>query len=231
MSNTPSPDKVLEDYKRFLYIVSHDLKAPVRHLEFFTKALFESLRGKVNTEDEEKIEYIEKSMARLKNMQEALLTLSRVVTSQEDIKTIKCQELVEDIIASLDIEGSTEISFESLPFIEGRADQFRTVFKNLIQNAIIYNDQPYKMISIFAEKESVHVKFIVRDNGIGVQSDYHEAIFDMFRRLHTESEYGGGTGAGLTLVKSIIELHGGEIWVESNESGGTDVVFTVPVAN
>jgi len=231
MNQTPPIDKVLEDYKRFLYIVSHDLKAPVRHLEFFTKALFESLEGNVNEDDQEKIGYIKKSMFRLKNMQDALLELSRVVANQEDVGVIQCQGLVEDVIGSLEFENDTEISVEDLPDIQGRLGQIRTVFKNLIQNAIIFNDNDQKIISIFAEQDTEHVKFIVRDNGIGINDEYRHDIFDMFRRLHVESNYGGGTGAGLALAKSIIELHGGEIWVEGNEGGGTDVVFTIPVEN
>lgn len=229
MNEKITTDQVLEDYKRFLSIVSHDLKAPLRHLEFFTNSLFESIEEKTNEEDREKIDFIKKSMSRLKAMQNALLELSRIVASEEQPQEVNIQDLVEKIAFAYDDDKNIEINVSSLPILRARYNQLSMVFKALIENAIIYNDQDCKIISILAEAGANQVKFTVRDNGIGIVADHHDSIFDMFRRLHSASEYGGGVGAGLTISKSIIKLHGGDVSVSRNDGGGTDIVFTLPV--
>ena len=105
--------------------------------------------------------------------------------------------------------------------------KLRQAFFNLIDNALKYNDNPAPEIEIGAEQNASEVKFFVRDNGIGIEPRNFEQIFKIFKRLHLRDEYGGGTGAGLAIVKKIIEEHHGRIWVESEKGKGAVFYFTV----
>ncbi len=133
-----------------------------------------------------------------------------------------------------------------LPVIQGDRVRIGEVFRNLITNSMKYNDKPGKWIeigfgtglgsrSLPAESEASvpawATVFYVRDNGIGIPEKHHEAIFRIFKRLHARDEFGGGTGVGLTIVKKIIERHGGRIWVESIPVEGTCFYFTLVGAN
>src|ERR1035438_631928 len=113
--------------------------------------------------------------------------------------------------------------------VQGNAIHIGEVFQNLISNAAKYNDKPSKWIEVGCDHNSAPV-FYVRDNGIGIAQQHHENVFRIFKRLNEPNKFGGGTGAGLTIVKKIIERHGGRIWLESSEGGGTTFYFTLGVA-
>ena len=116
-----------------------------------------------------------------------------------------------------------------LPEIYCDPVKIRQVFQNLISNALKYNDRPRPEIAITAEKFGEYFwKFSVKDNGIGIPSQYFEEIFKMFKRLHSRQEYGGGTGAGLAIVKKIVDEHSGKIWVESEEGKGSVFHVLIP---
>ena len=118
------------------------------------------------------------------------------------------------------------------PLPKMRCDQARVgeIFRNLITNAIKYNDKPEKWIEIGVQNGGGALPlyvFYVRDNGIGIRPNHLESIFRIFKRLHGRDRYGGGTGAGLTIVKKIVERHGGDIWVNSEPGEGTTFYFTL----
>jgi light-regulated signal transduction histidine kinase (bacteriophytochrome) len=115
------------------------------------------------------------------------------------------------------------------PLPKVRCDRVRVgeVFHNLITNAIKYNDKLHKWVEVGYQGGDGPTVFHVRDNGIGIPSRHHEAVFRIFKRLHGRDKYGGGTGAGLTIVKKIVERHGGRIWVESAPGEGTTFFFTL----
>jgi signal transduction histidine kinase len=105
-----------------------------------------------------------------------------------------------------------------------------TIFQNLIANAIKYNDQPQKRIEIGCNQSVEPAVFYIRDNGIGIEPAHHGAVFQLFSRLHERNAYGGGSGAGLSIVKRAVERHGGHIWLESNLGQGTTFFFTLTPA-
>ena len=111
--------------------------------------------------------------------------------------------------------------------IKGDAARIGEVFQNLFSNAAKYNDKPSKWIEVGCDHSSTPPVFYVRDNGIGIPPQHHENVFRIFKRLHEQNKYGGGTGAGLTIIKKIIERYGGRIWLESVPGEGTVFYFTL----
>ena len=114
-----------------------------------------------------------------------------------------------------------------LPTLTIDASQIQSLFQNLIMTAVRYNESPKPTIEIGCREQDSVYKFFVKDNGIGISSQFYERIFMVFQRLHTDREY-PGTGLGLALCKKIVERHGGIIWVESEPSGGSTFHFTLP---
>ena len=124
-------------------------------------------------------------------------------------------------------EADAEVIIDPLPTVEGDATQLGMVFQNLIANAVKFRGEAAPRVHVSALRQNGDWRFAVRDNGIGIKEAYQEKIFEIFERLHNRSEY-EGTGIGLATCKKIVERHGGRIWVESEEGGGTTFFFTIP---
>jgi light-regulated signal transduction histidine kinase (bacteriophytochrome) len=135
---------------------------------------------------------------------------------------------VEEDLSRLWTEEGIELRRNgSLGKVLGDTTRIGEVFQNLISNAAKYNDKPSKWIEVGCDQSSIPPVFYVRDNGIGIAQQHHEKVFRIFKRLHEQNKFGGGTGAGLTIVKKIIERHGGRIWLESAPGEGTVFYFTL----
>lgn len=231
----------------FAYIVSHDLKEPLRGIHNYSGFLIEDHADKLGEEGRSRLERMQYLCKHMEGMIDSLLHFSRVGRVQLAVQESDLGRLVQDILASLHIslqEKQVEVRIkEPLPII--RCDQVRIaeVFRNLITNAIKYSDKDHKWIEIgettAASPEIIPLLgeqpllppswiFYVRDNGIGIPAKQQQAIFGMFKRLHGRDQYGGGTGVGLTIVKRIIERHGGRIFVESLPGLGTTFYFSIP---
>jgi light-regulated signal transduction histidine kinase (bacteriophytochrome) len=149
------------------------------------------------------------------------------------IDQVDLNGIVREAVDSLDInlkEAGIELRIpRRLPTV--RADRARVgeIFYNLIVNAMKYNDKERKWIEVgfLDEPEGCPTVFYVRDNGIGIQEKHFDSVFRIFKRLHARDKYGGGTGAGLTIVRKIVERHNGKIWVESSYGLGTTFYFTL----
>jgi light-regulated signal transduction histidine kinase (bacteriophytochrome) len=139
------------------------------------------------------------------------------------------EDALEMVIARVQESGAKIVVDETLPTVSGDADRLGEVFANLISNAIKYNDKPEPRIEIGhrVREGSLPPVFHVRDNGIGIAPEHQKLVFQIFKRLHGREAYGGGVGAGLTIVRKIIERHGGNIWVESEVGQGTTFYFTL----
>ncbi len=162
-----------------------------------------------------------------------LLQVSRVETTTKPLQPTDAAAVAADVGRAMETplrEAGAILEVDDLPVVRADAAQLEQVFMNLIGNAIKYRhpDRP-PAIRIAAWRVGPMVQFAVQDNGIGIESEYHDRIFEMFRRLHTHDEY-EGTGIGLAVVRKIVERHGGKVWVESIPGDGSTFFFTLPAA-
>jgi signal transduction histidine kinase len=222
-------NKELDD---FAYIASHDLKEPLRGIHNFSSFLIEDYAAKLDDEGRSKLETLMRLTRRMETLIDSLLQFSRLGRVDLAVDRVNLNEIVAEMLDSLAIslqEDRVEVRVpRPLPAV--RADRVRVgeIFYNLIVNAMKYNDKAEKWIEIgWRENPAGPPVFYVRDNGIGIPEKHHDAVFRIFKRLHGRDKYGGGTGAGLTIVKKIIERHHGRIWLESSAGAGTTFYFTL----
>ncbi|HWP81160.1 MAG TPA: PAS domain S-box protein [Bacteroidota bacterium] len=222
-------NKELDD---FTYVVSHDLKEPLISVEGYTKILKKIYEDRLDGEGKQYLQSVIESCGHMKRLIEDLLQLSRVSKVQEHRTTIKLSELVTQVISEFEFairDRKVKIqSSDSLPSVLGIEAHLKIVFRNLISNAIKFCDKPNPLIDITATTEGRMAIIRVKDNGIGIEPQYFDKIFMIFQRLHKREEF-EGTGAGLTMVKKIVESHGGRIWVDSTPGEGSTFSFTLPV--
>jgi two-component system, chemotaxis family, sensor kinase Cph1 len=234
-----------QELDEFAYVASHDLKEPLRGINNYSSFLLEDYGNKLDQEGKEKLQrlqYLTNHMARLID---SLLEFSRVGRLDLAVQATDLNQVVGEVLDSLRIslqENSVEVRIpQPLPTILCDQVRIAEVFRNLITNAMKYNDKEKKWIEIgftkakhlpeavrgeLKEDAPPHV-FFVRDNGIGIPQKHWAAIFRIFKRLHGRDKFGGGTGAGLTIVKKIIERHGGQIILDSVPDQGTTFYFTI----
>jgi len=169
----------------------------------------------------------------MKDLIDDLLQLSRIGRMRFEYAPVPVRSLVEDVSLELSFaleERSVDLKIDTqLPTVACDKVRMRELFKNLISNAVKYNDKPQPQIQISCRTDNGDFTFSVRDNGIGIDPEYHDKIFKIFQRLHHREEY-EGTGVGLAICKKVVEAHGGRIWVESAPGQGTAFLFTIPRA-
>jgi signal transduction histidine kinase len=224
------------DLDAFAYIASHDLKEPLRGIHSLSNFLLEDYSDKLDEAGVNQLGTVMRLTRRMESLIESLLHFSHVGRADMAMETTDLQEVVADtleVLAARLEEGHVEVRIPA-PLPTVRADRVRVgeIFHNLVANAVKYNDHPEKWVEIGCASSpgqdgAMRQVFYVRDNGIGVAEQHHEAVFRIFRRLHGREEYGGGTGAGLTIVRMIVERHGGSIWIDSEPGAGSTFYFTL----
>jgi PAS domain S-box-containing protein len=214
-----------KELEAFSYSVSHDLRAPLRAISGFSEIIARRHRASLNEEGQHYIDNIVQASEHMGHLIDDLLTYARLGRAGVRKESVSLDRLMNEIVKNMqghlvEIHGTLTVA-ENLPDVKGDQTLLGQVFINLLENAFKYHkpDVP-PQVSLSYTNEGHHVIVKVSDNGIGIPAEYHEKIFNMFQRLHTEEEY-PGTGIGLATAKKSVELLGGSMWVESKDGEGS----------
>ncbi|MEI6631277.1 MAG: ATP-binding protein [bacterium] len=227
-------EKANQELDSFVYTVSHDLRAPLRGVAAFANFLEEDYLDKLDEQGKENLREIVKGTSRMNLLIEDLLTLSRISRIKNPYEDVDMRGLIDSILerVKFDIkEMKVELNIqEGLPRVRCDRIKMSEVFLNLINNAIKFSTKNNKCnprVEIgYADTGGFH-QFFVRDNGIGIDPQYHHQVFGIFKRLHSSEEY-QGTGVGLSIVQRVADDHGGKVWIESELGKGATFYFTIP---
>ncbi|WP_415378555.1 sensor histidine kinase [Halosimplex sp. TS25] len=222
-----------ERLEQFAYAASHDLQEPLRMITSYLMLIEQRYGDELDEDGEEFLEFAVDGADRMKAMIDGLLEYSRVETQGDPFTAVDLDAVFDDVLVDLQVqteESGAEITAESLPTVEGDPAQLRQVFQNLLSNAVEYSGDAPPRIHVAAERRGAAWTVSVSDEGVGIESDATDEIFEVFRRLHGRDEH-AGTGIGLALCRRIVERHGGDIWVESEPGEGSTFSFTLPAVD
>ncbi|MFC7216135.1 PAS domain S-box protein [Saliphagus sp. GCM10025334] len=219
-----------ERLEQFAYAASHDLQEPLRMISSYLSLLERRYEDAFDEDGEEFLAFAVDGAERMREMIDGLLEYSRIDTQGEPLKPVALEDVLEDATDNLHVkleESNAELTVASLPRVRGDERQLQQVFQNLLSNAIEYSGDEPPRIHVDADEAGQEWIISVRDEGIGIDSEETDRIFEVFQRLHSRDEH-AGTGIGLALCQRIVERHGGEIWVDSESGEGTTFRFTLP---
>jgi PAS domain S-box-containing protein len=220
-----------KELEEFAYVVSHDMKQPIRTIISYLSLLKKKHMNNLSPEAQEFVNFSIDGANKMSDLIRDILQYSRLdqqISLQKDISLngiVKkvCKGINETIVAN-----NAEVSVDELPAITGNETMLTELFQNLIENGIKYNTNAKKTVKVTVSDKSEHEwLFTISDNGIGFEQQYAQQIFKIFKRLHTDGEF-QGTGIGLTICQKVVEKHGGKIWAESQKGVGSKFFFTLP---
>lgn len=216
-----------KELEAFSYSVSHDLRAPLRAIDGFSKIILEDHEDEFSDESKRLLNVIIKNSGKMAALIDDLLAFSRITRKVAEFKPIDLNEIVRSIIEEQDHDASI-FQIAQLPEARGEKILIKQVYSNLIGNAVKFSGTvPSPKIEIGFTDKNDHFEFFVRDNGVGFNMAYYSKIFGVFQRLHTDEEF-KGTGVGLAIVQKVMMKHHGKIWAESEEGKGATFYFTLP---
>jgi len=217
------------EHSQFTYVVSHDLKAPLRAIHSYCEWLSEDLEGKLEPDQQEYISGMKDAVQEADSLIEDLLELSRVGRRAVEVERIKLSEFLTKLTRS--VTPDDEVSFEitqNMPAIEVSPTILTQVFQNLITNAFTYNNSDKKIIKIEGHTQGRNYIVSVTDNGIGIDEKYHSRIFQLFQRLHTKDEY-DGSGIGLAIVHKAVNHLSWTMALSSSLNQGSTFSISIPI--
>ena len=213
------------------YSASHDLQEPLRMVATYSQLLQRRYGGALGPTGQEYLGYAIQGAVRMDNLLRDLRMYTQVSSSdQEPVGDVDSEEVLDQALANLEMtinETGAVITRTALPRIRLHEFQLEQVFQNLIANAIRYRSELPPRIDVACERHGEEWLFSVKDNGIGIDPQFKEQIFGIFKRLHSATEY-PGTGMGLAICRRVVERAGGRIWVESELGRGSTFCFTIP---
>ena len=220
------------ELEQFAYLASHDLQEPLRTIANYMALFEEEYQDVLDETARTYLESVNGTTSRMAMMIKSLLDFSRL-NNQKELVTVNLKTLVNEVIADLDNvirKSGTNIEVSEMPELKVYEAEMRQLFQNIIANAIKFHrkDIPPE-IKISAEKINKKWKFSIADNGIGIARAHFERVFEIFKRLNTNVEY-AGYGIGLPKCRKIVQMHKGEIWIESTLEEGTTFYFTIPIS-
>jgi light-regulated signal transduction histidine kinase (bacteriophytochrome) len=235
-----------DELDSFAYVASHDLKEPLRGIHNYSVFLLEDYADLLDEEGVSKLQTLVRLSQRMESLIDSLLKMSRVGRLDLELQPVDLNQLVAEVLEllqpRLEQTNTTVEVRHPLPTIMADPTRLGEVFNNLISNALKYNNKPEKRIvigeapadkagprgAIAPATPADYRVFYVQDNGIGIDARHFESIFRIFKRLHAQDKYGGGTGAGLAIARKMIEKHDGELWVESVVGEGATFYLSIP---
>ncbi|MBW7956975.1 MAG: GAF domain-containing protein [Deltaproteobacteria bacterium] len=220
------------ELQNFAYIVSHDLKEPLRMIDGYLRLIERKYAGSLDEEARKRIAFASSGAVRMQRIIDDLLEYSRVTTQARPFEPVDTGKVLEEVLENLTVairESRAVIDKGELPRVMADPVQLSQVFQNLLANAMKFRDKTRRPeIRVFAVEGENEWVFTVADNGIGIDPAHLDKVFDLFQRLHGP-EY-PGTGLGLAISKKVVERHEGRIWVESEPGAGSSFHFTIPKA-
>ncbi|MCK8521350.1 PAS domain S-box protein [Aquimarina sp. D1M17] len=218
-------EKSNKDLQDFAHIVSHDLKSPLRSMNALITWIREDYEEVLDDTAQKSFDMLLKKVDKMDHLITGILKYSSIDKTETSKKPIDLKEVIQDIIDIIFIPDHIKISVTSpLPVVLGDKFRLQQLFQNLLNNAVKYNDKEEGIITVNCENENDFWKFSIEDNGPGISKRYHQKIFQIFQTLDNGKE---STGVGLSIVKKIVDMYQGKIWVESEEGLGTTFYFTL----
>ncbi|MEW5820806.1 MAG: ATP-binding protein [Cyanobacteriota bacterium] len=220
-----------KELEHFAYVASHDLQEPLRSVTSHVQLLSMRYKGKLGEDADDFINFAVEGTTRMKALINDLLSYSRIGTRGKPFEKIDTTSTVKIVLDNLETsieKAEAIITYDNLPEIFADPTQMIQLFQNLIGNAIKFKGENPPEVHISAYQSGEEWIFSVKDNGIGISSEFFDRIFVIFQRLHNIDEY-SGTGIGLSVCKKIVERHGGKIYVESELEKGSKFIFSFPI--
>ncbi len=214
-----------EELQEYAHIVSHDLKSPLRSINTLVTWIKEDTKGQLDETSVQNFGLIESTLEKMEMLISDVLMYSSVGTKDEEGQMTDVNALLEDLKQILYVPEHISIEIlKPMPTVPGDKVKLQQLFQNLISNAVKFNDKKNGRIEIGFHEEQSFYQFMVKDNGIGIKKEYHDKIFKIFQSLNVSKD---STGVGLSIVKKIVDLYGGNVWVESTFGKGTTFYFTL----
>lgn len=221
LSELAHQNQELSDYA---HMVSHDLKSPLRSIDSLTAWLKEDYKDAFDDNGKQTLDLIRNNVEKMDTLIKGILEYSTISKNQIEVYDVDLNILIDTILNSIQIPKNINVSKTNLPIIKGDKYRLQQLFQNLIENAIKYNDKDQGFINIGYKDQDKERLFYIKDNGKGIEKIYFEKIFKTFEKLENNPE---SSGIGLSIVKKIVDLYGGKIWLESQVNIGTTFYFTL----
>ncbi|MEM6964627.1 MAG: tetratricopeptide repeat protein, partial [Bacteroidota bacterium] len=222
-----------DELQRFAYIASHDLKEPLRNIGSFATLLKRRFRGQLGNDADDYIDFITTNVSRMYDLLHEVLMYSKLENEEIIYEWVALNEIVDTVKETLKgkiMEGGVDVRIADLPAVKGHRSHLLQLFQNLVSNSIKYNKNENPLVEVgIKENFAGHdLVYFVKDNGIGLDMEFKERVFEIFKRLHGKDEF-EGTGVGLAICKKIVTSNNGDIWVESEVGKGATFFFTLKV--
>jgi light-regulated signal transduction histidine kinase (bacteriophytochrome) len=215
-----------EQIKDYAHLVSHDLKSSIRSLSALLSWIKEDCGEKIGEESLGNLNLMEEKIEKMDKFLEDMMNYSEIGATNLKSNTIDLNKEVVKIIDSINIPKNISVVVKgNLPVLKADARRLWQVFQNLISNSVNFNNKEVGLVEIGVEEAENFFTFSIKDNGQGIPKEYHEKIFNTFTTLGYQEK---STGMGLSIVKRVLDLYGGEIWLESEVTKGTTFYFTIP---
>jgi light-regulated signal transduction histidine kinase (bacteriophytochrome) len=218
-----------EDLQQFAYIASHDLQEPLRMVSSYTELLAQRYQGKLDERADKYIYYAVDGAKRMQRLLADLLEYSRISSQGKPLESVSAEQVARRAVQALAgaiSHANATVTVGPLPTVRADVAQLGQLFQHLIGNALKFQREAPAVVEVSATPVGDHWQFAVKDNGIGIENQQLDRIFQMFQRLHLRGKY-EGSGAGLAIAKRIVERHGGRIWLESEPQLGSTCFFTL----